>query len=934
MKKLLFVLLFGAVVASQSFATNTVNVAPSATVGNDGLTCGTAKSYVYVNDPGNYSGTPTGIQIGPDTTVHLCNGTYNVTTNTTFIQFQGSGSSGHPITLLFDSGAIVQSPFFSFSGGFLINGLTDIVIDGGTNGILRNTANGSSLANQQPSAGIVAGCNRCELKNLTISNIYVSVAPNVIVDQTEVNAIQMSGSNWKVHNNTINDCGWCIRHFYNNGDANNQVYDNQISNFDHAYAYAAGSAVAGTGTFFHDNWVHDAANWDCGGGCHHDGIHVFGIAGNTIDDFNVYNNYFTGNWGASPTGFIFIEGGGSSAASHVINSSYYNNVGVVPPGATINTNGWFGIFSGSGNTQVYNNTIIGGAATDNEACFNIGSVHNFTFKNNVVERCGNPVQFGFLTGTNNINNNFYGTSCQNSNNCFVWNNGFTGNFTNWKATCACDSASTQTNSILLNTDGSPQVGSPIINAGPNLTSTATGSLAALQFDTSKGNTRAPTARPTTGNWTEGAYNFASSTPALCASPNPVGFGSSTVGVTSGTSPITVTITSCGSVSATLSALPLTAMNGTNPGDFQQIGGGTNPCTASEVLAPAATCNLRVQFTPGALGARTATMRVQGTATVDVVLNGTGTAVGTTIITATPSSNNFGNVAQHAGSGLFTTTIANTGTLPVTLSTPVTSFATAFPGDFAVVSIGGECNSGQTLNPGNTCVKQFQATPSTVGVETATATIGTTGTASASIAFTVTGTSLASSINITPRPVQFPSQTVLVPGAAVVATVTNTGAVSVTLAAANAVTVTGTLAANFVKQGTSTCNNNTVLAASATCHADYIWTPGATPTTEVVTLTVTTTLAITNSVTMQGTSVAVVPQPVTNPLMLSFKFTGNRTLTMTMNGVNFVPGKTTATWDNRVLPTTCVSSVLCTATLPASSVYLPSSSLVGHLIGVK
>lgn len=462
----------------------------------------------FFNTSGNWGAG--GSQIGPATVVHLC-GTFTGSANGTMFTFQGNGSSGNPVTLLFESGTVLTAPYWNFSNGAInMSGRSFVVVSGGTNGIIQNTANGSSLANHQPSAGIVAAsCNGCEIKNLAISAIYVSVAPNVIVDQTEVNAIQMSGSNWSVHNNKISDCGWCIRHFYANGDSNNQVFNNELSRFDHAYAYAAGAANAGTGTFFHDNNIHDSANWDCGGGCHHDGVHVFGIAGNTIDNFNVYNNYFWGLWGDSPTGFIFIEGASSVAASHVINSSYYNNVGVVSPGATVNTNGWFGIFSGSGNTQLYNNTIIGGSATDNEACFNVGSVNNLTFKDNVVDRCGDPVNFGSLTNTNgaNINNNAYGTSCQNGNNCFVWNGQFKGNFASWKAACACDANAIQNNNLLLGATGLPQTGSPVLGVGANLSSIASGSLAALALDTSLGNTRTPVLRPTIsqGPWPAGAY---------------------------------------------------------------------------------------------------------------------------------------------------------------------------------------------------------------------------------------------------------------------------------------------------------------------------------------------------------------------------------------------------------------------------------------------
>src|ERR1035437_3879659 len=77
-------------------ATNAVYLAQTAQGGNTGVDCVDAKAISYFNTSGNWSATPTGIQIGPDTTVHLCSNGGNITTN---IAFHGSGSSGHPVIL-------------------------------------------------------------------------------------------------------------------------------------------------------------------------------------------------------------------------------------------------------------------------------------------------------------------------------------------------------------------------------------------------------------------------------------------------------------------------------------------------------------------------------------------------------------------------------------------------------------------------------------------------------------------------------------------------------------------------------------------------------------------------------------------------------------------------------------------------------------------
>jgi hypothetical protein len=112
-------------------------------------------------------------QIGPGTTVHLC-GTFNAPAGADgYLQFQGSGTSGNPITLLWEKGAIVQAPYFSFNhAGLDINWKSWIVVDGGTNGILQNTAEGTGLSYQQDTALITGVGNNVTVKNLSLLNVY------------------------------------------------------------------------------------------------------------------------------------------------------------------------------------------------------------------------------------------------------------------------------------------------------------------------------------------------------------------------------------------------------------------------------------------------------------------------------------------------------------------------------------------------------------------------------------------------------------------------------------------------------------------------------------------------------------------------------------------------------------------------------------------
>ena len=92
---------------------NDVYLAQASAGGNTGANCANALAGVtYFNTVGNWtSGTPSGTQIGPATTVHIC-GTWTGAANGTLLVAQGSGSSGSPVTVLFESGAVLTAPYW------------------------------------------------------------------------------------------------------------------------------------------------------------------------------------------------------------------------------------------------------------------------------------------------------------------------------------------------------------------------------------------------------------------------------------------------------------------------------------------------------------------------------------------------------------------------------------------------------------------------------------------------------------------------------------------------------------------------------------------------------------------------------------------------------------------------------------------------------
>ncbi len=118
------------------------------------------------------------------------------------------------VTLFFESGASVTAPYFAYAGGAIyLNGQSHILINGGTNGSIATTANGTSLTYQQSSRGIYSGYSGSdiEIENLTISPMYQIVPPDVSNEPeweaSTLHQYRSEGYNTvKIHNNNLSHC--------------------------------------------------------------------------------------------------------------------------------------------------------------------------------------------------------------------------------------------------------------------------------------------------------------------------------------------------------------------------------------------------------------------------------------------------------------------------------------------------------------------------------------------------------------------------------------------------------------------------------------------------------------------------------------------------------------------------------------------------------
>lgn len=468
-------------------------VAQYATGSDSGSDCTNAHSVVWFNSVYNW-GTGTG-RIAPGSSVHLCG------VITTSLVIQGSGAAGAPVTIRFENGAKLSQPVCPYPNGCLnTNGNGYLVVDGGTNGVIESTANGTNLPNRLSSVGLSAiKCSNCEVKNLTIQNTYVHTSnlSDSVVSYDQVNAIRYSGSNIAIHDNILHDAGWAIYQSFGN-DSSISIYNNRIYNSSHGITiggYGGYGAVKASNIRIYSNHIYDYANWDTAANTyHHDGIHVYGVLGAVLTDMDIYNNQFDGDCGDHMTGHIYVEGKGDTTWQRV---RTFNNVAIC--GSTRTVNGIVWINAGT-DYEIYNNTIIGSPGS---VCLNSSNLARPKIKNNAFSTCNMLIQFGtygpvtFANAATDMNYNTYGDQ---GNNAWHWIGvcSFCGNFSTWITNCGCDGKSVNAVSLSLDGFGFPLNGSPVTGIGVNLTNL---SLSNLNKD------KRLVPRSSSIGWSAGAYEI-------------------------------------------------------------------------------------------------------------------------------------------------------------------------------------------------------------------------------------------------------------------------------------------------------------------------------------------------------------------------------------------------------------------------------------------
>jgi hypothetical protein len=460
-------------------------------------------------------------------TLHIC-GVYNGPTGGST---PGIAALASNVTIKFETNAVMQSP--DWFRAIDPNGQTSITVDGGTNGIIQNTANGDQLANQDGESEFVycaTNCPNMTVKNLNLLNQYIKVqginpnsgggtsqcgtGHNLTCPFVDTEAIGCAGNNCTVTGNTITNTATGVGA---NGGNTLIFAFNKIQNTNHGFSGGTSSAAL-TGWLLHDNEIVDQAVYDdsCSpNACyHHDPIIIItqGGAGTGVTA-KIYNNYIHGVLSqVSPlshtTGCIFYQDAAGGASAII---TQFNNICSLAAGDTgVASTMFFGSFGG---IVSVNNTALAAPGSGGTCLEGMNQANN-TIENNVCQTPGNSTtlegtgstiiatwdynQYFDWTGSWVVNPGVTNPSC----------NGFN-TFSQWQSLCNFDLHGSSTLNTKLNADGSQQVGSSTIGAGKNRTdlcaSTPEICISAPQTFGPNGTCGTGcVVRPTSGNWDMGA----------------------------------------------------------------------------------------------------------------------------------------------------------------------------------------------------------------------------------------------------------------------------------------------------------------------------------------------------------------------------------------------------------------------------------------------
>jgi len=476
-------------------------ITQNASGSNTGADCANAHAVSFFNTSGNWANPKVVGKIGPGDTVHLCG---TITSN---LVAQNSGSSGSSIEILFEDNAKLSKAYWSVSGAIVLSGQSYIIVDGGINGIIENTANGTALANQQTSYAVYAASNvhDIEIKNMTIRNIYVRTA-NSTDYSSGANASQAiflntAGNNLKIHDCSITFSPLMVTLVGASGSAVTgwEFYNNTMQ-YGYAAFYPDPSGSGGQINYLkiHDNVVNLGNYWsfpdDAGDHWHGEIVHLHDDAapGGSTNHVEIYNNRFGPQTPmkatlSASTAYLYLESNGDD--TKIYNNLFLSNAGNSATNAIVAVSN-----ASPTNLKILNNTFVILGAGSIIAPYRGDT--GFTLKNNIFIGAS-PVtthaEYGSTSPSSpsQIDYNFY----YNITNWLSF-----GSWSTWTSAGYDAHGSSEVNPSLDASYKPDSISDPVVSAGANLTSIG---ITALGADL------AHALRPSSGPWDIGAYEYVS-----------------------------------------------------------------------------------------------------------------------------------------------------------------------------------------------------------------------------------------------------------------------------------------------------------------------------------------------------------------------------------------------------------------------------------------
>jgi hypothetical protein len=429
------------------------------------------------------------------------------TNNTVPLTVGLSGTSSNPVI-------IYLTPGSGFIAGTWPNNAIRLVaknyitIDGGQNGYISCTNNGSQLANAVVSGGISASASSFfTVKNLTVTGMYQrTLTTDEGANITDTGAIgdqcdQAPGfiSSYTVSNCIIADAYLGIYSDFGAGCSNYVFVANTITRCNWSLScYDRGSNSTMTNLIVSRNNLSNFTNWNdtVGDDYHHNALHAFTASGGTLTGIKCFGNTIGPDFGGSysTSGFFYDSAGGTVADTRTYNNLFLCHTNDGPANGLITLSGQ--------NHLIVNNTFIGG--NGGFSAIDVGGV-TATVENNLI--VNGPTDAGAASIANNNDATGNNLTCDYN---VIFNSGPTPfsqsssgssnplTFAQWQA-LGYDTHGT-TNNPNLNGSYIPQPTSSAINAGANLTNLG---IAGLDTDL------AGNSRPASGPWEIGAFQYVS-----------------------------------------------------------------------------------------------------------------------------------------------------------------------------------------------------------------------------------------------------------------------------------------------------------------------------------------------------------------------------------------------------------------------------------------